>query len=68
MKLFQYLWQEGEQCGYKREGCSEDSAGHYLNIIDPRLTKIGCAVVKCPGSLLGVESGDARFLVCDYAE
>lgn len=68
LSLFEYLWSEGKACGFKAKGCSFDTAGHYLNIIAPDTKKLGCAAVKCSGSLLsGNSAGDTKFLVCDYS-
>ncbi|CAO1634766.1 unnamed protein product [Sympodiomycopsis kandeliae] len=67
-QLFDSWYNEGAECNYQATGCSFSTAGHYVNLINPDYKKLGCATVKCPGTLFGSDSSlpDTKYLVCEY--
>ena len=57
---------ESEKQLYKYPSGPDSQTGHYTQIVNKNVTKIGCGCAKCPGSLLSSSIPDSKMCVCRY--
>jgi uncharacterized protein YkwD len=59
---------EGEKAQYKypQTPSQNMNAGHWTQLTNKNVKKIGCACARCSGDLLGGGVPDTKFCVCRY--